>query len=240
MEQRRRLHRNKLINEIREIESFISRSELTITRIKNTNMGVEYIKNQINKLKTAISEKNELLEKKKIELNGISAGLSDTVINEEYRHTNLRQKQQTLERNKQKKSNDEEKNEKKEISQQYWKGIVSDFQLQKQNEREYKYGLKYFHKTNDQIPDYMKRNLSEMPNNKGYIWRGIHFYGDLPEQSGPRVMFEKKKGGILVIHEYTDREYKRYEKKDKDRKHLVHKESRNQKNMGVSLIDYIK
>ena len=61
-----------------------------------------------------------------------------------------------------------------------------------------------------------------MPNNKGYIWRGVHFYGELPEESGPRVMFEKQRG-LLLIHEYTPREYRLYEKEGKNRKKMVHK-----------------
>lgn len=226
MELRRRVHKNKLNNEIREIENIISRSESTIVRIKNTNMGVEYIKNQINKLKTLIEEKTKLLEKKKIELDGISSGLSDTVINEEYKNNSLRQKKDKIEKKKQKNTNEEEKKEKKEISQKYWKGIISESILEKQKERNYKHGLKYFRKVSDQLPEYMKKSLSEMPNNKGYIWRGIHFYGDLPsEQNHTYVMFEKQRG-ILVIHEYTDNEYRKYEKYGKDRKRLIHKEPR--------------
>ena len=68
----------------------------------------------------------------------------------------------------------------------------------------------------------MKSNLADMPNNKGYIWRGVVFYGDLPEYKGqPRILFEKK-GRILVIHEYSGKEYKRYEKEGKNRKILVY------------------
>jgi len=79
-----------------------------------------------------------------------------------------------------------------------------------------------------------------MPNNKGYIWRGINFYGKLREQYGPTVMFEKKRGGILVIHEYTEREYRRYEKQGKDRKQLVHKSLRKVIKTENSLMDYLK
>ena len=86
----------------------------------------------------------------------------------------------------------------------------------------------------------MINNLAEMPNNKGYIWRGVHFYGDLPGQAGPQVMFEKQRGGILVIHEHTDHEYRRYEKEGKNRKQLVHKSRRKKIKFGSSLMDYVK
>ena len=230
MDVRRRGHKNKLINEIREIENIISRNESTIVRIKNTNMGVEYINNQINKLKKIIQEKTELLEQKKIELDGVSHGLSDTFINEEYKKNSLRQKNDKIEKKKQKNINDAEKKEKKEISQKYWKGIISESISEKQKERDYKHGLKYFRKVSDQLPEYMKKSLSEMPNNKGYIWRGINFYGDLPaKQNESYVMFEKQRGGILVIHEYSNNEYRRYEKHGKEKKQLVFKKFRNLK-----------
>ena len=29
----------------------------------------------------------------------------------------------------------------------------------------------------------MQKNLKEMPNNKGYLWRGVTFYGDMPEEN---------------------------------------------------------
>lgn len=233
MELRRRVHKNRINNEIREIESFITRSEETIKRIKNTNMGVEYINNQINKLKIVITEKNKLLENKKIELNDLSAGLLDTVINEEYKKNSLIQKQAKIERKKQKKTNDDEKKQKKEISQRYWKGIISESLSERQKEKDYKYGLKYFNKICDQLPDYMKKSLSEMPNNKGYIWRGIYFYGDLPQQPGPHVMFEKQRGGVLVIHEYINNEYRKYEKHGKEKKQLIFIKNRNLKNINI-------
>jgi len=49
----------------------------------------------------------------------------------------------------------------------------------------------------------MSRNLKEMPNNKGYSWRGITFYGECPEERGePTIVFEKKHEN-LIIHQYN-------------------------------------
>ena len=50
----------------------------------------------------------------------------------------------------------------------------------------------------------MRAKLDNMPNNKGYIWRGVHFYGlkDPEHEKADIVMFENKKG-ILHIHEWT-------------------------------------
>ena len=74
----------------------------------------------------------------------------------------------------------------------------------------------------DTIPEYISKNLEEMPNNKGYIWRGIQCYGKQPEggNSNSTILFEKQKGGLLIIHDRTPTEYKIFHKKGKDKKVL--------------------
>ena len=61
--------------------------------------------------------------------------------------------------------------------------IKEDSRNYKQNERDINYELRYFYKVTDSIPDYIEKNLSEMPNNKGYIWRGMFIYGHLPPEN---------------------------------------------------------
>lgn len=73
------------------------------------------------------------------------------------------------------------------------------------------------------IPEYISKNLEEMPNNKGYLWRGIQCYGkkDIEQNnSNSTILFEKQKGGLLVIHDRTPTEYKIFHKKGKDKKIL--------------------
>ena len=74
----------------------------------------------------------------------------------------------------------------------------------------------------DTIPEYISKNLEEMPNNKGYLWRGIQCYGKKDEESNSNstILFEKQKGGLLVIHDRTPWEYKIFHKKGKDKKVL--------------------
>jgi hypothetical protein len=239
MEVRRRLRKNKINNNIRDAEVFMTRSTNTIQRIKTSQMGEEYIRNQIDKLKSAIGEKNKLVAKLREELIYISAGFMDDTIKEEYKDSEMNIKKQNIESTKIKAMKKEASDEKKDVSQKYWKGIIDESRNHRQKDRDVNHAYKYFKKVNDSLPDYMINNLAEMPNNKGYIWRGVHFYGDLQEQRGPRVMFEKQRGGILVINEYTDSEYRRYEKKGKDRKQLIHKEFKKPKKLGIDLMDYV-
>jgi len=66
----------------------------------------------------------------------------------------------------------------------------------------------------DTLPDYMKDNLKTMPNNKGYRWRGVGFYGlQKPIKDEPLILFEKRRGVLKICKYYKDRD-EIYEKKD--------------------------
>ena len=63
-------------------------------------------------------------------------------------------------------------------------------------------GYKHYWNAIDTLPSYMEKNLKEMPNNKGYRWRNVVFYGALPPQEeNSTIIFEKNPKGLL-IHEY--------------------------------------
>ena len=66
-----------------------------------------------------------------------------------------------------------------------------------------KHGYRYYTRVVDELPSYMAKNLQEMPNNKGYYWRGVTFYGELPQESETcdTIIFEKKNNKLL-IHQY--------------------------------------
>jgi hypothetical protein len=240
MNVRQKQYYTKLNNEIREIENFISRNENTIENLKNSNLGIDYVKRRILKIKVLIDDKKNKLEEKREELKGIYKGLSNDKILEEHKNNDIKNKQIKLNHKKQKLSIKKDKIEKKEVIDKYYKNVIRDSRYNRQKIKDYKYGYKYFNKVSDQLPDYMRKNLKEMPNNKGYIWRGVYFFGELPDKEGPCIMFEKMSGNILVIHEWTDTEYKKYEKKGKERKKLVNRYTRKNKYNSVSLIDYIK
>ena len=63
--------------------------------------------------------------------------------------------------------------------------------------------MNYLYKSISCMPPYMEKNLKKMPNNKGYIHYGTHFYGLRPPEHDKNViiMFEKK-GTVLRIHKF--------------------------------------
>ena len=67
----------------------------------------------------------------------------------------------------------------------------------------------------------MRKNLREMTNNKGYIWRGCWFFGELPSNPYENTVVFEKCRGVLRIHETDRRTHKIYEKIGSERKNLI-------------------
>ena len=80
----------------------------------------------------------------------------------------------------------------------------------------------------ESIPEYIRRNLNEMPANKGYIWKGVYLYGMRPKEKPYKktVLFEKLPRGLLNIHEWNDNMYRMYEKNGKEPKQMILSERR--------------
>jgi hypothetical protein len=63
-----------------------------------------------------------------------------------------------------------------------------------------------FLKAVDTLPSYMTDNLKTMPNNKGYLWRGVQFLGKRnPIINEPLIVFEKRRGVLMIRKQYKDR-----------------------------------
>jgi len=228
MEEKRRIRKNEIKNEIKDCESVITRSNETIGRIRVSNMGVTYVKNQISILKEKIEDKTKLVEELNKKIDDINNGLLDSDIQKEYDDNRKKSKFIHLKNEKKKEEKKKDNDEKKKMTKEFWAKVKSDSKDRYNKRRDMRYQYKYFTSVSNTVPHYLRKNLKNMPNNKGYIWRGVYCYGDLPaEKNQPNVLFEKKKGGILVIHEYrSNGEYRRYEKIGRDRKKLVRKECR--------------
>ena len=78
----------------------------------------------------------------------------------------------------------------------------------------------------DTLPPYMKKNLQEMPNNKGYRWKGVTFYGYLPEIKDQSTIIFEKVQGELIIHEHAiDGTYSKTIKQKSSNKDIANKVS---------------
>lgn len=76
-----------------------------------------------------------------------------------------------------------------------------------------------------EIPSYILENLKMMPNNKGYIWKNVHCYGELPPTRtkgvlDPVVLFEKQRD-VMFIHEISETEHHIFKKVGQQKREYV-------------------
>ena len=103
-------------------------------------------------------------------------------------------------------------NKKKQIDEVYKKDSKIK-RTEKYIKKDINRSHKHFLRSIGSLPYNLKKNLKNMPNNKGYIWKNIHFYGKLPAENNNLIMFEKKRNGNLLIHEYIKNWYTLKEKR---------------------------
>lgn len=214
--------KNIVLNKIKEIKVYIKRNSDTISRLSKQKMS-DFEKKQIEKLTAKNIEYEKEIKDCEIKLQEINNGSYDIEIKKEMDHeaSNITKKNIKIQ-DKLNSKKEKDESDKKYIKMSYMNN--DNFCSEKMMEREYNKFLRDF----NSIPEYMKRNLAEMPGNKGYIWKGISCYGDLPEEKGqPRILFEKiHNSDILKIHEITEDFTYVYEKHGKERKKLISKTPR--------------
>ena len=86
MEFKRRTRRNKLNLDIRNAETLIKRSKETIKRLRSSQMGEEYVKSQIQRLKTSIAEKEDSIDHNNAQLKLLNKGLLDEQLEIDYKN----------------------------------------------------------------------------------------------------------------------------------------------------------
>ena len=95
--------------------------------------------------------------------------------------------------------------------------------------KEISYHYRHYAKAHATLPKNIRKNLGEMPNNKGYIYKNVRYYGQNPAQKGePIILFERRREH-LVIHEYTDTYYTVYHKEPNQKRKKISKVRRKQK-----------
>lgn len=224
MEQRRRKERNQNLDKIKQIQSYIKHDEDTIKRYRYQNSNNDYKNTQITKLKNNINENNKELELLKQKIIDIDNGKLDDDINNLYKNNKKNIEDKNNEHRRKKIEEKKEKDKQAKISKEYYS---AECKYDRINTRYINSSYKYFTRICNNIPDYILKKLSNMPGNKGYIWRNIYCYGEKPvEHNQPTIMFETK-NGTLIIHETSVTEYKIWHKKGKERKKLYYSEKRN-------------
>lgn len=195
--------KNAIKIKLRDLENYIKLSQNAISRLRHAKTNIEFNKTKIKKNKDDIAKFTEEISKLNQRLIDADSGL----LNEEIRKQMKEHTQ--IQREKSKKTLKIKQNKIKDTQEKH-KDFKKHIEMLKMGRREGRWAIKnaqrgytYFCKVINSIPQYMLAKLNSMPNNKGYIWRGVILYGEKErEENKPTVLFEKKKG-VLYIHEWS-------------------------------------
>jgi len=216
MEKIRLNEKNKIINENKLLKNYNDKDLEKIERFRHSKNDIEFCKTQILKIKEKIDiRQKQILENNK-KIIQIDTGILDDKIKKQIKKT-------TNEHKKNKKKIEEDKVNTAKIKKEKISNMYKSMKEINKDIRDYnrsvKYGEKHFFRTT--IPDHISKKLSNMPNNKGFIWKGIWYFGEKRSNNEEPIVMLSKNKNILDIHEWDDNIYKCYRKIGRDRKILV-------------------
>jgi len=217
MEQRRKQYANEIRINISRLENAQKRDEVTLKNLPGLKLAQDIFLKKQSELQTALEKrKAELTTLQQREQDYLSGDLDSEISTEMQKNASAAKVRAEVAAKKKKDSNRFE--DEKKVREVEYKHRSDERNLQK----DFGYYYRVYCKANETLPDYMRENLADMPNNKGYIWRDCWFMGEKPLEEGqPSIMFEKKKGGIMHIHEIDQYSHKIYEKNGKEKKRLI-------------------
>ena len=226
METKRQNLIKKCNERLSEIRFCNQKDKEMLTRIKEQG-DTSYVKNQVKKINEKIFLRNE--ESKEIEekIKEIPYGMYDDEIQSKIDYNSKMQKEKDRIRKEKHITELIDKKHHEKKSQKFYQSNRNSDREERYLQKEMQRTYNHYVKACDSIPEYILKNLKEMPQNKGYFWKNVACFGELPpEENKPLTLFERQKGGLLIIHEWLPKYYNVYHKQGKDKKKLISSESR--------------
>lgn len=222
MNRTRKEYKDKITLQINTLQKCIETDDNMLDNLKDQG-ETPFVMAQISRVETKNASRQSEIDLLTQRIIDIDSGIVDDEITQDLEDIKLHQEtmkkttmQRRLDKIEMKKANSD-------ISQGYHKKTIQGDREKRWLDKDMKRSYEHFWRANDSIPDHMLESLRQMPNNKGYIWKGVMCMGNKPEEKNnpPLTMFERQKGGLLIIHEWSTRDYKVFHKKGKDRKILA-------------------
>ena len=189
---------NKIRDQIRNLRSCIKNDASTIERFRRFGNKEGYYTEQIEIRISKNIEREKEIKEFENRMCDVKAGVYDQEF-AKFEKISAEQIKMNIEDTKQKKDSDiQKKKEEINISKAFEQSIRRTDRNFEYKKREMDKSWQYFVKSRDTFPEYMSKKLKNMPNNKGYIWKSINFYGERPSITGePVILFETQREGIL-------------------------------------------
>ena len=226
MDAKRRTYKHMLSEKIKGNERMVEMILRSIESIRNT-MSADKDKNYFeNRIKNSDASIEKYLSENaalSVKCDGVMTGAYDVEINKLYQDTKekmlekealVAKKDAALVEKEGKNRVQGKQHEDKERGE-----MRREYNTKRNLDREYN----KFLDISETLPDYIGKNLKTMPNNKAYKFRGITFYGELPPENGPIVVFERKPDGMFITEYYADQEVTYFKPRDGSRKEFIRK-----------------
>ena len=194
MDKLRQSEKNKIYTDIATIQKNVDRLEqanlnLLTSAIKDPDFITKSRAGNVQKINALKLQIDQL----RIKLSSVESGEYDATMREEIAKNTKKADTKAKLTFKKKEEKKEKEVPKKVYNTPYYQPINKAEVEQKQYDRF----------LNVRPPEYVQKSLDSMPNNKGYIWNGVWFFG--LQQSGnmyPLIMHERKYGSNdKLVHE---------------------------------------
>lgn len=199
--------KNIIHTEIKKLNGFIVHAERTIlSTISNYDT---------NKLREGIIEKEQKISLLNERLKDVESGNLDEEL-EKITQDNLEEIERKDTATKSRKGHlAEQKKIREDKAKENIDGINASGREERYAEKNYNSTLRFFDKMCDLIPDYLLKDLVGKPNNRGFIWKGVHLYGLKPPIGDPTEyeLVERISRDMMNIHIWNENFYEVYSKK---------------------------
>lgn len=213
--------KNETIDDIQVLERSIQRCQENISRLKAN-------KHQFNPevlLKRNHSEMEqfqEQLRQAQIKLEQIENGLYEDKLREEFEQTRQAIEQKSKVTKKKRSEASTLMNRNAPPKRQPYNRSNPEF---RDFSRDFDYAERQFFKDCSTLPDYLHEKLKNMPNNLGYVWKNIWFFGEkYASNKNEYILYEKQNQQFLMhVYNLQTRMYTLYDKDNSGRKKCLNK-----------------
>lgn len=228
-----------LSGKLKELDLEIKRNQNSINAYENSDFSEDYIRAQAERIQKRLEDKQNERTILQLRIQEVEKGAPDAELQIEKNLADDRGKQHKFQKEERQRHDLERKTTREGDLQAVYTRDRQERQVQRNLRFEIKKAYYNFINVSESLPEYLQRNLENMPMNKGYKFRGIIFFGTKPPEEEKYIIFERINKEIMHIHIWEKDFAYQYEKKGKGKKVLMEKTPRRQNLSKKSLCDQL-
>ena len=234
-----REHKIILSGKLKELDVEITRNQNSIETYEKAEFSEDYIQAQTERIQKWLEDEQNERTILQLRIQEVEKGAPDAELQIEKNLADDRGKQHQLQKEERQRHDLERKTAREGELQAVYARDRQERQVQRNTRYEIKKAYYNFINISESLPEYLQRNLENMPMNKGYKFKGVIFFGARPREEENYIIFERVSKEVMRIHIWEkDFDYQ-YEKRGKSKKVLLEKTPRRKKPAQKSLCDHL-